>query len=89
MALHDVGKGGKSRLNPAPNTVDVQAQRMAHGTTGFTLKLEGSNDVAKLVIKDGKLQIIRTDGTLMTQGGVRESDAEGAWDVAKTGQELT
>lgn len=89
MALHDVGKSGKSRHNPTPNTVDVQAQRMAHGTTGFTLKLEGSNDVAKLVIKDGKVQVYRTDGTLLVQGGVRESDAEGAWDTAKTGQELT
>lgn len=89
MALHDVSKSGMSRLNPTPNTIDAQAQRMAHGTTGFTLKLEGSNNVAKLVIKDGKLQIYRTDGTLMVQGGVRESDADAAFQVAKPGQELT
>lgn len=87
--LHDIDKNGDNRLSPMPNTVDQQLQRMAHGTTEISLKIEGSEIAAKLTIKDGKLKIYKNDGSLLVQGGVRESDADGAFDMAKPGGALT
>lgn len=91
MSLWDVDKSGQNRRNPTINSSDFLPPnvRMAHGTTGFTLVDEATGEVAKMVIKDGKIQVYRNDGNLMGQFGVRDSDADGALDVAKLGQSLT
>lgn len=89
MSLWDTDKNHSLRISPIINSGDVVPNRMAHGTTGFTLKQDGDGEIAKLVVKDGRFQVYKVDGTLIAQGGVRESDQDGAVDVAKPGDELT
>lgn len=89
--LHDVDKAGQNRLNPTPNSNDFLAPdvRMAHGTTGFTLVDEATGQTAMLTIKDGKIQVYKNDGSLIMQSGVRDSDSDGAFDLAKPGSALS
>jgi len=62
MALHDVSKNQVNRLNAMPNAKDLNTNRLAHGTTGFTLKQEDSDaTLGKLIIKDGRL-LLQTNG---------------------------
>lgn len=89
MSLWDKDKTTYNRINPRPQARDLNESRLAHGTTGFTLKQDGDSATAYLTIKDGRFQIVKADGTLIVQGGVRESDQDGAFDVAKPGSELT
>lgn len=89
MSLHDRDKVGGMRNKPKMDARDVMPNRPAHGTIGFTLKQDVDEDIAYLSIKDGRFQVYKADGSLIVQGGVRESDADGAIDVAKPGSELT
>ena len=62
MAIHDVDKKNNNRVMPMPNVKDVNSNRLAHGTIGFTLKGEDSDaSLGKLIIKDGRL-LLQTDG---------------------------
>ena len=70
MALWDTDKTNSNRLNPKINAKDSVANRMAHGTTGFTLKGEDSDStLGKLVFKDGKLSLIKEDGAVVNITG--------------------
>ena len=89
MSLWDTDKDTQARITPSLNASDTNPMRLAHGTTGFTLKQDSDGSIAYLTIKDGRFQIVKADGSLIAQGGVRESDQDGALDVAKPGSELT
>ena len=91
MSIHDVDKRGDTRSAPVPNVQDKvpPESRLAHGTFSISLKEEGATDNVRMVIKDGRIQIYRTDGTLLYQGGLRDSDSEAAVDLAKPNSELT
>lgn len=89
MALHDISKNHHQRAIPKPNVSDTVGNRMAHGTVGFTLVKETSGDVPYISVKDGRLQVYRADGSLLFQAGFRDSDGDGAVDLAKPGSELT
>lgn len=88
MSLHDVSKDHNRRALPTPNQVDQVNQRMALDTVGFT-PVNETSDVPYLSIKRGQAQVYKADGTLLFQFGFRDSDGEGAVDMAKPGQGLT
>lgn len=106
MAMHDVDKSGQNRLNPTPNSSDFLAPevRMAHGTTGFTLVDEATGEIARLVIKDGALTLVK-DGTTFidaSNGNIqvfdtdntnpvvmgRKPDGSGGFVIAKRGSNV-
>lgn len=91
MALHDVDKRSDKRIEPVPNAPDKLPAdvRMAHGTFSISLTSEGSETSAKLVFKDGKFEIYRSDGTkLASLTEARAADGEAAVDIAKPGSGL-
>jgi hypothetical protein len=66
MALHDRDKNSDKRLTPMPTARDINTNRMAHGTTAFTLKGEDTDQtVGKLVIKDGRLALETNQNTFI------------------------
>ena len=89
MSLHDIDKTHSQRLTPSPNQNDQVANRMAHGTVGFTYVNESNLDVPVLSIKNGQAQVYKADGTLLFQFGFRDGDGDGAVDLAKPGSTLT
>ena len=78
MALWDTDKTNSNRLNPKINAKDSVANRMAHGTTGFTLKQEDSDTMlGKLIIKDGKLILQKDENTFLDM-------SNGSLDIIRT-----
>jgi len=80
MALHDVSKNQVNRLGAMPNAKDLNANRMAHGTTGFTLKQEDSDTtLGKLIIKDGRLLLQTNETTFidLSNGNMEVSREDG------------
>lgn len=66
MSLWDKDKLTNNRLNPSPQAKDLQSSRMAHGTIGFTLKQEDTDEtLGKLILKDGRLMLQREDNTFV------------------------
>jgi len=88
MGLHDVDKSSAFRGNPSPNASDQVQGRMAHGTFGVTLVDTSSNVTARVAIVDGKVEVYNSSGDRIARVGVRETDTEGAVDVAKPGDTL-
>lgn len=90
MSLTDVDKNLLNRSKPALNAEDgMPAEaRMSHSTMGVTLKDENSTVVARVVFADGKVEVYRSDGTLVSRIGLRPSDSDGAVDVAKPSSAL-
>lgn len=90
MSLHDVDMGTGMRTKPALNVSDglAGANRMAHGTLGVTLVDQSSDVVARVVLVDGKVEVYNSSGVRIGRIGVRETDTDGAVDVAKPGQTL-
>lgn len=90
MALWNVDKNHSMRLNPVTSNLDKlpDDQRMSHGTTQITLRDEGDSLTVRVALKDGKIVVYDASGNLIKQEGFRDSDAEGAFEVAKPGQSL-
>lgn len=58
MSLWDSDKTNDNRLNPAPKARDVNTNRLAHGTTAFTLRQEDTDStLGKLVVRDGRFYL--------------------------------
>ena len=80
MSTWDVDKTGDKRLNPKINTKDDVVNRMAHGTTGFTLKQEDSDaTLGKLILKDGRLLLQTNETTFvdLSNGNVEVKRVDG------------
>lgn len=88
MSLHDVDKDGGSRSNPSLNVGDALAVRMAHATMGVTLVDEASGVSARVTFRDGKVEVYNSSDERLARVGVRESDTDGAVDVAHPGSAL-
>lgn len=66
MAIHDVDKTNHNRIAPQPNVRDLNGNRLAHGTTGFTLTQEDTDStLGKLIVKDGRLILVRENNTFV------------------------
>ncbi len=90
MSLWDRDKRGRRRLSPVTENQDRIApeDRMSHGTQVFTLRDEGDSTSVTLRIKDGKLEVTNSSGSVISRLGYRSSDQDGAVDVAKPGEAL-
>lgn len=85
MSLHDVDKLSDNRIEPMVNAPDGVANRMAHATLGITLKDAGSTVSSRIAMKDGKVEVFDSSDGRVARVGVRETDTQGAVDVAKPG----
>lgn len=85
MSLWDTDKNSNDRLSPQLNAKDGVSSRMAHGTTGFTLKDENSDGtLGKLVFKDGKLSLVKEDNTVVNITGDGIKIAQPGFDASTT-----
>lgn len=58
MSLWDKDKNSINRSLPRPHSKDININRLAHGTTAFTLKQDDTDTtLAKLTLKDGVLKL--------------------------------
>lgn len=88
MSLMETDTQNIDRSSPSFDAPDLVGVRMAHGTTGFTLVSDGSGDIAKVVIRDGRISTFKSDGSLISVTGIRSSDGEAAVETAKPGLTL-
>lgn len=88
MSLWDIDKTGSVRETPTINADDGVANRMAHATTAITLRDAGSAVSSRVTTKDGKIEVFNSSDSRIARVGVRETDTEGAVDVAKPGGAL-
>lgn len=91
MALHDVSKFDGDRIaKPVAHFTDVQPNdlRMAHGTTQFTYSIDGDNYSIGVRMKNGRLEVVNSNGDLIHRVGFRDTDGDGAVDTAKPGNSL-
>lgn len=88
MSLFDVDKSSSNRAQPALNVSDSVAVRMAHGTLAITLVDTASSVKSRTALGDGKIEVYNSSDSRIARLGVRETDTDGAVDVAKPGQIL-
>jgi hypothetical protein len=88
MSLWDIDKTSNNRGLPSLNVSDEVPVRMSHGTFGITLADDSSDISARVVMRDGHVEVYRADDTLLGRVGVRPSDTEGTVEVAYPGEAL-
>jgi len=88
MSLFDIDKTSSDRSQPSLNVDDVHTARMAHGTLAITLADTSSSVKSRTALGDGKVEVYNSSDERIARLGVRETDTEGAVDVAKPGQNL-
>ena len=91
MSLHDTSKGDGLRIeHPIAHHTDEQPNniRMAHGTQQFTYTQDGTEYKMGVRMKNGRLEVINSAGTLIHRVGFRDTDGDGAVDTAKPGDAL-
>lgn len=91
MALHDVSKNDTNRIkSPRANFTDVQPNnlRMAHGTTQFTYSEDGEQHQIGIRMRNGRMEVVNNLDQVIANLGFRDTDGDGAIDVAKPGDSL-
>lgn len=75
---------------PKAHFTDVQPNdlRMSHGTMQFTYSQDGNNYNIGIRMKNGRLEVVNSNGNLIHRVGFRDTDGDGAVDTAKPGDSL-